>query len=78
MKKTVAIFSALMLAGFSQTAAFAIDPVLTGEVVAEVPHELPAPSVAVNDDGVSLVAWLGQDPDVTDADPRRSTVTFSS
>lgn len=69
MKKTVAIFSALMLAGFSQTAAFAVEPALTGEVVAEVPHELPAPSVAVNDDGVSLVAWLGQDPDVTDADP---------
>lgn len=69
MKKTVAIFSALMLAGFSQTAAFAIDNFGTSVLIEEVPHELPAPTVSVNSDGVSLVAWLGQDPTETDADP---------
>lgn len=67
---TIALAVAMLM--IVPTNAYAIDNQIAGSLVADVPHELPAPVVAVNDDGVSLVVWNGQDPAVTDADPVES------
>lgn len=69
LKKATAALAGLALAFASPLAANAVDNYLTGSLIDEAPHELPAPAVSVNSDGVSLVAWLGQDPTVTDGDP---------
>ncbi|MFM6968270.1 MAG: LPXTG cell wall anchor domain-containing protein [Microbacteriaceae bacterium] len=70
MKKFVGVISlALTVVIVAPSNVWAYDAQLSTTLVAEVPHELPAPAIAVNEAGVSLVAWLGQDPSVTDADP---------
>lgn len=70
MKKlTVSAAVAVVAAMVVPSQAWAYDVQLPSTLVAEIPHELPAPSLAVNEDGISLIAWNGQDPAVTDADP---------